>query len=56
LWASKEVDSYQIVYAERTENNRTILAQGISAPQWNEFPDFEQGGGDYAIGKEKKQC
>lgn len=29
---SKEADSYQIVYVERTENNRTILAQGISAP------------------------
>lgn len=29
---SKEVDSYQIVYVERTEANRTILAQGISAP------------------------
>jgi len=29
---SKEVDSYQIVYVERTESNRTILAQGISAP------------------------
>jgi hypothetical protein len=29
---SKEVDSYQIVYVERNENNRTILAQGISAP------------------------
>lgn len=29
---TKEVDSYQIVYVERTEENRTILAQGISAP------------------------
>lgn len=29
---SKEVDAYQIVYVERDENNRTILAQGISAP------------------------
>lgn len=29
---SKEVDAYQIVYVERTENNRTILAQGISSP------------------------
>lgn len=29
---SKEADSYQIVYVERTENNRTILAQGISGP------------------------
>lgn len=29
---SKEADAYQIVYVERTENNRTILAQGISAP------------------------
>lgn len=26
------VDSYQIQYVERTEKNRTILAQGISAP------------------------
>ena len=26
------VDSYQIMYVERTENNRTVLAQGISAP------------------------
>lgn len=26
------VDSFQIMYVERTENNRTILAQGISAP------------------------
>lgn len=29
---SKEVDAYEIVYVERTEDNRTILAQGISAP------------------------
>ena len=29
---SKEVDAYQIVYVERTEENRTILAQGISGP------------------------
>jgi hypothetical protein len=27
-----EIDSYQIQYVERTENNRTILCQGISAP------------------------
>lgn len=29
---SKKVDSYQIVYVERTEENRTILAQGFSQP------------------------
>lgn len=29
---SKHVDSYQIVYVERTENNRSILAQGITGP------------------------
>lgn len=28
----KIVDSYQIQYVERTENNRTVLCQGISAP------------------------
>jgi hypothetical protein len=28
----KSVDSFQIQYVERTEKNRTILAQGISAP------------------------
>ena len=26
------IDSYQIVYVERTENNRTILAQGLAGP------------------------
>lgn len=26
------IDSYQIQYVERTENNRTVLAQGLSAP------------------------
>lgn len=49
---SKEIDSYQIVYVERTENNRTILAQGISAPlekmndfgtaNNNDLPDFDE--------------
>lgn len=29
---SRQVDAYQIVYVERTEENRSILAQGISAP------------------------
>jgi len=28
----EQVDSFQIQYVERTENNRTVLAQGISAP------------------------
>ena len=28
----QQVDSYQIQYVKRTENNRTILCQGISAP------------------------
>jgi hypothetical protein len=49
---SKEIDAYQIVYVERTENNRTILAQGISAPLermadfgvsgQGDLPDFEE--------------
>lgn len=36
---SSQVDSYQIVYVERTENNRTILAQGMTAPlqRMNQF-------------------
>lgn len=29
---SKNIDMYQLLYVERTEENRTILAQGISAP------------------------
>ena len=39
---SKEVDAYQIVYVERTEENRTILAQGISAPleRMNDFGTY----------------
>ena len=28
----KEIPMYQIVYVERTEDNRTILCQGVSAP------------------------
>ena len=28
----KIIDTYQLVYVERTEENRTILAQGLSAP------------------------
>lgn len=49
---SREVDAYQIVYVERDENNRTILAQGISAPleKMSDFgttgngdlPDFDE--------------
>lgn len=42
---SREVDSYQIVYVERNENNRTILAQGISAPL-ERLSDFTGGGDD----------
>ena len=49
---SKEVDSYQIVYVERTENNRTILAQGISAPL-ERISDFT-GSGDEAMGLDEK--
>jgi len=49
---SKEVDSYQIVYVERSENNRTILAQGISAPL-ERIADFQQGGGDSAMSMEE---
>jgi len=49
---SREVDSYQIVYVERNENNRTILAQGISAPL-ERIADFQQGGGDSAMGMEE---
>ncbi len=38
---SKEVDAYQIVYVERTEENRTILAQGLSGPTERIIPfDF----------------
>ena len=29
---SKDIDMYQILHVERTEENRTVLAQGISAP------------------------
>ena len=43
---SKEIDSYQIVYVERTENNRTILAQGISAPL-ERIVNFGGTDGDY---------
>ncbi len=28
----KVIDTYQLVYVERTESNRTILSQGLSAP------------------------
>ena len=40
------VDSYQIQYVERTENNRTILAQGISAPivRLNKFVPISKSG------------
>lgn len=39
----QEIDSYQIQYVERTENNRTILCQGIAAPlirliDWQDHP------------------
>ena len=46
---SKEIDSYQIVYVERTENNRTILAQGISAPL-ERIVNFGGTDGDYSMG------
>lgn len=44
------VDSYQIQYVERTENNRTILAQGISAPtiRLNKFTPTSKSGTAYA--------
>lgn len=42
---SNEVDSYQIVYVERTEGNRTILSQGISAPL-ERMQDFGGAGDD----------
>jgi len=44
------VDSYQIQYVERTENNRTILAQGISAPaiRLNKFTPSSKSGSAYA--------
>lgn len=29
---SKNIDMYRIMYVERTENNRTVLAQGLAAP------------------------
>jgi hypothetical protein len=48
---SKEVDAYQIVYVERTEENRTILAQGISAPLERMSQEF--GSGDEALGFEE---
>ena len=43
------VDSYQIQYVERTENNRTILAQGISAPlvRLNKFVPISKSGAAY---------
>jgi hypothetical protein len=44
---SKEVDSYQIVYVERDENNRTILAQGLTTPTERIIPFT--GGGDYTV-------
>lgn len=49
---SKQVDSYQIVYVERTENNRTILAQGISAPLERMVDFTNPGNSDIAIFKE----
>jgi hypothetical protein len=49
---SKEVDSYQIVYVERTENNRTILAQGISAPLERMVDFTNPGNSDIAVFKE----
>lgn len=50
---SKEVDAYQIVYVERTENNRTILAQGISAPL-ERIVNFGRTDGDYSMGLDEK--
>lgn len=44
---SKEVDAYQIVYVERDENNRTILAQGLTAPTERIMPF--NGTGDYSV-------
>ena len=40
------IDSYQIVYVERTEENRTILAQGISGPlqRINKYADINDSG------------